>query len=911
MDSSPTPPSLRTRLSLRREERKAGKTSPEAEAAHAYLDAAAVLVEFDPGQIRPARPVEAQVDARAALSDPSELVVSGGVVRWSLNPDARHQALRRLGTVQAMADALAANPDRPSTPEQRIFEQIMTGTWDYVQFTGERLLAAALQASEWLRGVADNIPNPEELRARLDYARFVAPFERLAGEGFVGRTMELQKLHDYVGLEEMRSSKEAVTQVFRGWLLSSKRGPLVVYGPGGVGKSALIARFILDQDSARLAYGGFPIVYIDFDNSNLRLDHPETLVKEAFRQMNLLYPQITELHRTFLQEYERFVARQSDVARGRDRGQSNAPQFNANQFNANEFNPNQSNVLQSNVPASSTSRDYLQAQQFQAAMEFVSEWMAQLAQIRRDLGAPFLILFDTFEEVVTRSRLAIEQVLTLCTRLQEIYPNTRPVVIGRALDTSFGDDLKRAFDTLQVKDFDAEAAQGYLAKFGVSDPEIAQTLFRQLGGSPLTLRLAAEAIARGVTVQKNTGFENLQTRSLMLFAASETVIQGQLYQRILGHIRNPEVPEVRQLASPGLVLRRVTPDIISRVLAEPCKLNLPFYPEQRTIAAQKLFDALRRETFLVDPRGVNSLRHRTDIRRVMLELMENQDRNLVKTIHQAAINYYSKNGITAEDRAEEIYHRLKLGEDPSSVGERWMTGVEDYLGDAIPEVSPRARLFLASRLGVKLKDEEDLYKRAGLQEWELFTIRRVNEAVSSKKPLAEILTVLHERTERSPGSPLYELEAAVLTNNGRYADAAPVLDAGVQSAAACGDRRLLYTLLDALAFTRVNLGQYDVAGELYKRVEDIARDSGDRRLLLSTMINRANFVIRDPQRLHESIPQLAELFLSASDEELRGFKTSMSHILSAPGSAQGPVILRAIDAGVFDDLYTDPWHCLG
>ena len=117
---------------------------------------------------------------------------------------------------------------------------------------------------------------------------------------------------------------------------------------------------------------------------------------------------------------------------------------------------------------------------------------------------------------------------------------------------------------------------------------------------------------------------------------------------------------------------------------------------------------------------------------------------------------------------------------------------------------------------------------------------------------------------------------------------------------------MLCTLLDALAFTRVNLGQYDVADELYKRVEDIARDSGDRRLLLSTMINRANFVIRDPQRLHESIPQLAELFLSASDEELRGFKTSMSHILSAPGSAQGPMILRAIDAGVFDDLYTNP-----
>jgi tetratricopeptide (TPR) repeat protein len=868
MSSLPSKPasSLRERLSLRREDRKTEKASPEPEATQAYLDAAAVLIEFNPDRIQPARPV-ADTDVRAALSSFSQVVVSGNQVRWSLNQGARKQVLQRLGTSEAISKALEANSERPSTPEQRVYELLLTGRWDYVLLNGERQLAAALQATEWLHGVLGNLPDPDELRRRLDYARFVAPFERLAGEGFVGRTLELQKLHDYVGVRELRSSTEALTQAFRGWLLKPKRGPLLVHGPGGVGKSALIARFILDQDSSRLAFGGFPVIYIDFDNSSLQLDHPETLVKEALRQVSLQYPEVSDMQMDFLPAYERFVAGQTDLP-----------------------------------PSSGSSLERVQAQRFQAAMAFVEEWTGRLTRVRADVGAPFLIVFDTFEEVVGRNRLAIEQILTLCNLLQEVYPQARPVICGRALDTSFGDDLERMWDKLEVSDFDPAAAQAYLTKLGVSDPEIAQTIVKQLGGSPLTLKLAAEAIARGVTVRRNAGFQDLQTRSWLLFSASETVIQGQLYERILGHIRNTEVPEVRQLAYPGLVLRRVTPEIISEVLAVPCKLNLPSDPESREQAAQKLFDALRRETFLVDPRGVNSLRHRTDIRRVMLDMIEKRNQGLVRTIQESAVTYYFKSGTTPEDRAEEIYHRLKLGQDPASVSERWMEGAGDYLGDAILEVPPRGSLFLASRLGVKLKDEDNLYKEAGLEEWELFTARKVKEATTSRKAPEEILAMLHERSERSARSPLFELEADVLMNTGRQSEAVQVLESAVHSVAATGDRRFLGSLLDTLAFVRASLGQYDLSDELYQRVADIARDAEDRVFLLATMLNRVNFAIRDPQRLQEVIPQLSQVFLAARDEELRAVKSTAFSVLSVASPAQGPMILRAIEAGMFDEL---------
>ena len=164
------------------------------------------------------------------------------------------------------------------------------------------------------------------------------------------------------------------------------------------------------------------------------------------------------------------------------------------------------------------------------------------------------------------------------------------------------------------------------------------------------------------------GISDLGTRTLFFLKVKENIIQGQLYQRILGHIHNEQV---RRLAHPGLVLRRITPEIILKVLAQPCSVTV------RTITeAEQLFGELLREVSLVTPNDDGSLRHRSDVRRVMLDLLRQDEPLMVREIHRQAVNYYRlQDGPLA--RAEEIYHRLSLGQQQRTIDERWMSGVED------------------------------------------------------------------------------------------------------------------------------------------------------------------------------------------------------------------------------------------
>ena len=59
-------------------------------------------------------------------------------------------------------------------------------------------------------------------------------------------------------------------------------------------------------------------------------------------------------------------------------------------------------------------------------------------------------------------------------------------------------------------------------------------MYKQVGGNPLNLKLAAQ-VAR-LEGAGNKGIEGLKTSSYFVFAAAEHVIQGQLYKRILDRI---------------------------------------------------------------------------------------------------------------------------------------------------------------------------------------------------------------------------------------------------------------------------------------------------------------------------------------------------------------------------------------
>jgi len=167
----------------------------------------------------------------------------------------------------------------------------------------------------------------------------------------------------------------------------------------------------------------------------------------------------------------------------------------------------------------------------------------------------------------------------------------------------------------------------FLEAQGVRDEGLAHRLADLCGGIPLSLKLAATLLAKDPDALRADGGSAFGTT---LMHASDEALQGQLYGRVLDHIADERV---RRLAHPGLVLRRITPEVILEVLDGPCELGLTTMAE-----AHALFDALRRETSLVTVDDTDeALVHRSDLRRVMLKLLGASEPALVERIRRAAI----------------------------------------------------------------------------------------------------------------------------------------------------------------------------------------------------------------------------------------------------------------------------------
>ena len=825
-ESNPEVIVLREQLQARREVRAARRSGTPGP-IDPYIGAAAVLVDFDPVTLNPIWPPVGGLLPTVSLSPVCQVIVRNGQSRWALRNETRVEALRSLSATGWLLAALEANPQESSQPAQEILASLIRGRWSYTFLSTPEQLAAALQATRWLDGIVSGLPIESELNSRLSRARFLAPFEGLAGEGFVGRDAELAKLNDFVGIQELSSAQERGKSLLRGWLLKPKTGPLVLYGIGGAGKSSLIAQFILTQEGARLAFDQFPIVYIDFDDSSKSLVRSETLCLEAARQLAMQYPAVATLYQQMQLAWEAATEPEDEATSA-------------------AVDQNTSNIAV-----------------FQTSLQFWENWFPQLTLAANSSSSrgrpPFLFVFDTFEEVVSKNRLGVSQIFRLVELMQSKYAELRPIISGRALDRSFGDDLAKAFDKLEVKEFDAQAAAAYLLKLGVTDSVLADAVVKQVGCSPLSLKLAAQAIKRGESVDPKTGFAGLKTTSWLVFSANETVVQGQLYQRILKHIGNPEL---RKLAHPGLVLRRLTPDLIDHVLAEPCKLTLPTEQAARATAVQALFDELREEMTLVESRTANSVRLSNDVRRVMLSLIQSDRPLQVAQIHSAAADYYFQYGQSPEDRAEEIYHRLKRGDDPGTVfATRWIFGAGLFLEDAVAEFLPSVQLTIASYAGLKLPNEAALLLAANLEDWERVAERRIQEGLASNRNPAELLAILNERTERSESSPLYLVKAQVLLAAGNPQEATVELQRGVAALAAGGDKGKLLTFFQALGPVLSQAGRQADAIEAWLRALRLAQELDSPQLAFGAALQALTL---DPGNvelegtLRETLRQMSE-----------------------------------------------------
>src|SRR5262249_49885721 len=147
----------------------------------------------------------------------------------------------------------------------------------------------------------------------------------------------------------------------------------------------------------------------------------------------------------------------------------------------------------------------------------------------------------------------------------------------------------------------------------------------RLGGNPLTLKLAA-------TVLDQDGIDAIRdvlNDPAVALEVRARLIQGQLYKRILGHVHDDDV---KKLAYPGLVVRRTDRAVRGEGLAEPCGLSVP-----DLATANKLFGKLNDEVSLVRLDADGALYHRTDVRRVMLDLLRQEAPDQVRAIHERAV----------------------------------------------------------------------------------------------------------------------------------------------------------------------------------------------------------------------------------------------------------------------------------
>ncbi len=372
------------------------------------------------------------------------------------------------------------------------------------------------------------------------------------------------------------------------------------------------------------------------------------------------------------------------------------------------------------------------------------------------------VVLDTFEQAQVRGEHAVDLVRTTIKEIDTAMPYARVIVSGRAPVTTWPDASQ-----VVLNELDQESANDVLDALGVNDRATREKVSSRLR-NPLSLRLAADAIMA----------EKLTSESVesMLAEVHRTEFEGQLYTRNLLHLKDREVS---RLAHPGLVVRRVTVGVIRDVLATICDIS----PDR--IAA--LFQRLPNHVTLFEPdesspEEGSALKHRQDLREVMLRLMMDDPdwKDRIPRIHLDAINFY-RDRTDPIGRAEFIYHHLMRDEEPELFESRWSNDLAQSLGRCWNEPLPdRARAWLGPRIG----RSQGKYDDWRAEDWEVVAEREALARLETGDA-AGALEVVQQRKERAPNSRLPRIAIEALVRLERWKEAndqlAPALDHSAQA----------------------------------------------------------------------------------------------------------------------------------
>jgi hypothetical protein len=587
----------------------------------------------------------------------SERVNGADGPKWTLTQDARRSVLAKASKPDI--DAAIAQTSTFSDPISVALREQISGSPQQMTAGTLPALEAARVAAVWLGDtLSADSRKLDELNRRVAFGRLLKPFCRMVGveqgEGtridltkmrFFGRSEQIGRLHDYVG-GFFSSLKRSI--------LGAER-PMIVWGIGGVGKTTLIARFVLEQ--VENAQARYPFAYLDFDRAALSPRRPALLLAEMCEQLTAQFPELTDQMRD-LQSKARALSTDMESS------SENAMQ---ELFTFNRLEP-------------------LLAQ-FRDIVDGHISRLESTFEFKR----PFLLVLDTFE-VVQYSDFDVKCIERFVQKLSPSkeddgtgWTRLRLIISGRKRPERFLQGfieielgaLDRVGSVQMLQALVQDAGRPILQDWAerLIDALIpASTQQKAAGLSPLRLRLLSDLFKSEPETDGNVIAQQLLDELQSTLSANTKIghamIDGVLIRRILDHVADWRV---KRLADPGLVVRSISPAVILEVMA----LGTPkpgstleivdgdtedFEPwELSQEEAREIFEAFRNEVRLVES-DASGLRHRQDVRQDMLPLIRARRPNRFMLLHRLAFEFFSRqlklNAGDQSSRAEAIYHGL-------------------------------------------------------------------------------------------------------------------------------------------------------------------------------------------------------------------------------------------------------------
>jgi hypothetical protein len=835
-------------------------TRPPSNLRQAYREAAAVLAVFDPRTLRPFGSSETQSGKLAAFENLVEDCIvpygrKSGETLWALKLDIRRDVLGGLIQRSAVSDALAANPERLKTGAQPYLEALLLSQPPEPTSLNAEKLADYIQAREWLDGLLPNLPPLEPLRQMRARAGLLIPFEHLLEKGFVGREFELDQLRNFVGVKPSTTFRGKVTRVVMTFTDAAKKPPLVVWGPGGTGKSTLIAKFVHEHAVVENQMQ-FPYAYLDFDSGSVGLNRSAALVIQILAQLAVQYPEVAPRINRFRRRFDRFLNLPEETAPTGSSRSSRRARYGGGPGSRRKLQSSRLTRVEAMIIGQ------------------LAALISPIVAATESTAKPFLVVLDTFENVQQYSQAKVRKIAAYLQLLVDLLPTFRAVVSGRnkvpellAVDDATPKDIP-------LGDLDEAATDAILLQWGVDIAKNRSAIRTIAGGNPLNLRLAAQLSLVGKLDTSLTA-RTMAFLTRKAVPLGEVLIQGQLYDRVLGAI---EDEDVRKLAHPGLALRYLTPEIILDVLSEPCDLQISTLPE-----AERIFGMVGRYAQLVSPDG-EGLRHRPDVRRVMLKSLDQDKPTLVRSINEKAVEYHSKK-TALMNRAEEIYHRLRLNQPRGEVEPRWQEGVEEWLRGSLGDLSPQGQLYLVEK---RVQSDVEEGAKASLQdfEWEMLTASKVREFLSSGL-IKDATDMLNERPDSGSGL-LAICRGQIAAIEQEWEAAQNYLDEAQRTAISLDRQEELGCALLLGSNVAYQRSDFETANGLAVRAEEVLA-SGTRpdRLAWSVVLQfRAQAALKkDTQHLSEKLRDLSPL-LSQTGGATFGIDRSLARQIAATATTK-------------------------